>query len=116
MMGIRRSVAAVMACLLPLHANAAYECNVKVKSVLVYSNGLLNVLHSGRGDYTFLCSLNAEYGGASPVVCASWFAMLEHIKKKDGNANFYYPGTGSCETLPTYGNAPVPTYVGDVTP
>lgn len=45
-----------------------------------------------------------------------WTAMLQAIKKKNGLATFYYGGTGSCATMPTYGGAPVPGYIGDITP
>lgn len=101
---------------LPFQAHAAFECNVSVKNVLVYADGIVNVLHSGRGDYTVICNINSEHSGVSPSTCAMWTTMLQVIKKKNGTANIYYPGSGSCSTLPTYGSAPVPTYIGDVTP
>lgn len=101
---------------LPAHVRAAYECNVSIKHVLVYANGDVNVLHSGRGDYTVICNMQANYGNVSAGTCAMWTAMLQAIKKKNGTANFYYPGNGSCSTLPTYWSAPVPVYIGDVTP
>jgi hypothetical protein len=104
------------AALLPLHAVAEYECNAKIQNVLIYKEGLVNVLHSGRGDYTVVCSLAADHGGVSPSTCAMWAVMLQAIKKKNGTANFYFTGTGSCATLPTYGSAPAPVYIGDVTP
>jgi hypothetical protein len=96
-------------------AAADYFCTVNVINVLVYSNGTLNILHSGRGDYTFVCNLNTERQGVSPTTCAVWFGLLEAIKKKNGLANIYFNGDGSCSTLPTYGNAPAPLYIGDVT-
>jgi hypothetical protein len=111
-----RSIALFVTALIPFQAHAVFECSVSVKNVLVYANGAVNVLHSGRGDYTVICNMQVDYGGVSPSTCAMWTAMLQLIKKKNGTANFYYPGTGSCSTLPTYGSAPVPTYIGDVTP
>ncbi|NIA55767.1 hypothetical protein HAV22_19210 [Massilia sp. TW-1] len=96
-------------------AAAVYECNVKVINVLVYADGSLNVLHSGRGDYTVVCNLNTERQGVSPTTCAVWFGLLEAIKKKNGVADIYFNGDGSCSTLPTYGSAPAPVYIGDVT-
>lgn len=33
--------------------------------VLVYKDGRVNVLHDGRGDYTFICNLNTECQGVS---------------------------------------------------
>lgn len=106
--------AAVM--VFPADALAEYSCNVTVKNVLVYSSGAVNILHTGRGDYTYVCNLDSTYNGVSPTTCAMWVALLEKIKSKGGTAAFWFTGTGSCETLPTYGNSPAPVYVGDVTP
>ena len=110
---IARLLAAVF---LPVHVFAQYECNVKVINVLVYKDGMVNVLHSGRGDYTVICNMAGDYGGVSLTTCAAWTAMLQSIKKKNGTANFYYAGSGACSTLPTYWSSPVPVYIGDVTP
>lgn len=96
-------------------AAAVYSCSVNVINVLVYADGSLNVLHSGRGDYTVVCNLNTERQGVSPTTCAVWFGLLEAIKKKNGLADIYFNGDGSCSTLPTYGSAPAPVYIGDVT-
>jgi hypothetical protein len=104
----------VLAALMPLQAHAVFECTVKINNVLIYRDGAVNVLHTGRGDYTVVCNLNAERLGVSPVTCAMWAAMLQHIKKNNGNANFYFEGTGSCATLPVYGESPAPLYIGNV--
>jgi hypothetical protein len=66
---------------------AAFHCTVDVNKVLVYNNGAINVMHSGRNDYTLICNLKIEAKGVSIPTCAS---------------------------LPTYGNAPIPVYIGDV--
>lgn len=100
--------------MLPISSFAAYQCDVKVIKVLIYSNGNVNVLHSGRNDYTVVCNLNSTSGEVSPTTCAMWAAMLQSIKKKDGNANFYFNGDGTCATMNTYDSAPVPAYIGDI--
>ena len=106
----------VAALLTSFNASADYTCNVTVQNVLVYSNGGVNVLHSGRGDYTVICSLNGDYQGVSGATCAMWTATLLAIKKKAGTAAFWFAGNGTCATLPTYSSAPAPIYIGDVTP
>lgn len=116
MTSIRLKLLIVAASMLPLHAVAVYECNVSVSRVLVYQDGKVNVLHTGRGDYTVICNVASDYQGVSPSTCAMWTALLSSIKKKNGLAAFYYDGSGSCATLPTYGSAPSPIYIGDVTP
>ena len=110
------SLALLASAVLPSNAVAAYECSVNVKNVLVYKDGIVNILHSGRGDYTIICSMSGDYLGVSVSTCAMWTAMLQAIKKKAGVATFYYDGVGTCATLPTYAAAPVPVYIGDVTP
>ncbi|HET7867823.1 MAG TPA: hypothetical protein VFL86_25750 [Burkholderiaceae bacterium] len=113
----RRGVVAplvVLAALMPLQAHAVFECMVKINHVLIYRDGAVNVHHTGRGDYTVVCNLNTDRLGVSPVTCAMWAAMLQHIKKNNGTANFYFDGAGSCATLPTYAGAPAPVYIGDM--
>jgi len=101
----------------PMKARAAYYCEVSVQTVLIYRAGYVNVLHSGRGDYTIVCNLKDTYLGAvDTTTCAMWTGMLQSIKKKSGKAGFWFDGDGSCATMGTYGAAPVPVYIGDVTP
>lgn len=91
---------------------AAYSCQVDVRRVLVYASGVINVLHSGRNDFTHICKLNGEFKGVDTVTCAMWASMLQNIQANGQRAIFYYNGDGSCETLPTYGSAPAPVYIG----
>lgn len=111
---MKRIFAFLLAVTFPMSAFATFDCNVNIIQVLVYSNGAVNVLHTGRGEFTVICNLNSNYGEASPTTCAMWTAMLQSIKKKGGSANFYFNGEGSCATMETYHNAPVPVYIGDV--
>lgn len=113
---MKNHILLIAAILLPTHAMADYACNVSVSKVLIYESGVVNVLHSGRGDYTVICNLNSTYGTASPSVCAMWTGLLLGVKKRNGTASMYFSGDGSCATLPTYGSAPVPVYIGDSTP
>lgn len=112
----KKSVAA-LSLLLSIDSMAApFDCNATLDTVLVYSSGNVNVLHSGRGDYTVICSLDTPYKGVSITTCAMWTSMLLNLKDKGKKATFYYDtnisGVTSCSTLPTYGNAPAPVYVG----
>lgn len=105
---------AVLVALTPLQAYATFECMVKISNVLIYRDGSVNVHHTGRGEYTVVCNLNADRQGVSPVTCAMWAAMLQHIKKNNGNAHFYFDGEGSCAALPRYWESPAPVYIGDM--
>jgi hypothetical protein len=93
---------------------AAFNCDAKVVHVLVYASGLVNIVHTGRNDFTVVCSLSNEWKGVGVTTCASWFALLESAKRRNGTVNFYYEGVGSCEALPTYSDSPAPVYIGDM--
>jgi len=93
-------------------ANATFSCNVNINSVLVYASGAVNILHSGRGDYTFICNLKQDRLGVSITTCAMWTSMLTNIHNNKSKASFYYGGEGSCSTLPTYSASPAPVYIG----
>lgn len=113
---ILRKLFFIFLLMLPMHAWAVYFCNVKVANVLIYQDGSVNVLHSGRGDYTYICNLSNERNQVSTTTCAMWTGMLLAIKKNNGTAQFYFNGDGDCSTMATYASAPVPVYIGDVMP
>jgi hypothetical protein len=93
---------------------ADYSCDVDVNRVLVYADGSVNVLHSGRNDYTYICNVKGTWKGIDTVTCALWVGMLQSTQNNEKNAVFYYGGSGSCATLPVYGNAPAPLYIGSI--
>jgi hypothetical protein len=98
-------------------ALADYACTVTVNGVLPYADGALNVHHSGRGDWTIICNLTTPYTNGltvGPTVCASWMVILLRAKKNNQQVQFWFPGTGQCSSIGTYGSSPVPTYVGEV--
>ncbi|WP_277373650.1 hypothetical protein [Pseudomonas sp. AA-38] len=95
--------------------NAAFECASDINAVLIYSNGVVNVLHSGAGKYTHICNLNEERQGVSVTTCAMWAGMLLNLKSENKKADFYYNTAqdyNSCSELPSYGGAPAPVYIG----
>ena len=93
---------------------AAFNCTVTVKRVLVYGSGAVNVLHTGRNDYTVICNLNEERLGVSITTCAMWTSMLQNIRENQHKAVFHYNGDGACATLPVYGSTPAPVYIGTI--
>lgn len=115
-MAVKKSLAALLILLSSNSIAAPFDCAVTLSTVLVYASGAVNVLHSGRGDYTVICSLDAPYNGVSITTCAMWTSMLLNLKDKNKKATFYYDtnmaGVTSCSTLPTYGSAPAPVYIG----
>jgi len=110
---MKRLFLSVVLATLPASAFADYSCNTIVNAVLVYNDGSINVLHPARGDYTYICNLNTPRLGVDTTTCAMWTALLLSARKAHTPVSFYYPGTGSCATLPVYGNSPAPTYLGE---
>lgn len=105
-------IAAVM--LASSTAHAAYQCIATLNAVIIYADGSVNVNHSGRNDYTYVCNLNTPFKGVPTSVCAAWAATLLQTKRANGSLQFYYEGVGSCAALPGYGDAPAPIYIGIV--
>ncbi|PKF80342.1 hypothetical protein CW749_07180 [Vibrio sp. vnigr-6D03] len=96
------------------NAFAAFNCEVTVNRVLVYGNGSVNILHSGRNDFTYICNTKGTWKGIDTVTCSLWVGMLQNIQNNAKKAIFYYGGQGTCATLPTYGNTPAPVYIGSI--
>ena len=92
--------------------HAAFQCEVTVDRVLVYADGSVNVFHTGRNDYTYICNTNGTWKDVDTVTCALWVGMLQGAQNNGKRVQFYYDGTGSCATLPTYSSAPAPVYIG----
>jgi hypothetical protein len=95
-------------------SEASFNCTVGISKVLVYGNGDVNIFHQGRNNYTIICNLSKARQNVCVTTCAMWTSMLQNIKKEGSKAIFYYPGNGTCATLPTYGSSPVPVYIGNV--
>lgn len=113
---MKRLVQMLAIALLPLPALADFQCDAQVDNVLIYSDGSVNVKQSVRNDYTMICNLKTERLGVSTETCSIWAAMLLNFKNTGSQAQFYYSGTGSCATLPTYTYSPAPLYIGGVDP
>jgi hypothetical protein len=112
---MKKTITAALAVLaVSLPAQADFHCSATINRVLVYQDGMVNILHTGRSDFTQICNLKGDWKGVDTITCAFWTSMLQNIKSKNGQAIFYYPGTGSCGALATYGATPAPIYIGDI--
>ncbi len=103
-----------LALAMPIQALAAFNCEVDVSRVLIYRDGSVNILHTGRNSYTVICNMKTERQGVSIPTCAMWASMLQNVQNNDVKAIFYYDGSGTCSTLPIYGATPAPVYIGTV--
>lgn len=92
---------------------ADITCSGKVLTVLQYANGNVNIMTSYRNDYTVVCNTVSNWKGISPDTCRSMLSIVLSAKAVDKNILVYYSGNQfSCATIPYYGNAPSPVYVG----
>ena len=116
-MKIRKILLIIIMGSISANALAAFQCKSDIQAVLVYANGAVNVRHTGRDDYTHICSLKEERQGVSIATCAMWTSMLLNLKEKAKKADFYYtttPEYNSCADLPTYSASPAPVYIGPI--
>ncbi|MDE1243543.1 hypothetical protein [Vibrio aestuarianus] len=92
---------------------ADIQCSGEVKNVLQYANGSINVFTSYRGDYTVMCSVKDHWKGVSPESCKGMLSVLLTAQSTGKRIATYYSGNQyTCQTLPHYGSAPGPVYVG----
>ena len=113
--GIRNGLVVFAGICCALSVRAAFTCTVSINGVLAYNNGSVNVLHSGRGDWTVVCALNQPYTQGltvGPETCAVWYATMLRAKNNNQLVTFYFDGSGTCATINTYWAAPVPVYIG----
>lgn len=93
--------------------SAGYGCQGTVKNVLVYADGQVNVHTSYRNDYTVMCNLKNDWKGVSPQACKGMLSTLLTAQSTGKKIATYYT-SHTCSTLPYYGSAPGPVYVGIV--
>ena len=94
---------------------ADVQCNGSVSSLLIYTDGTVNILASWRSDYTHICNLKQVRKGVDPLTCAMWVNAIESARKLSATIKTYYTDDGSftsCADLPRYAAAPAPVYFG----
>ncbi len=109
----RRVIVVAFSLLLaPVVSNAVTHCTGRVEDALLYADGTVNILGAWRGDFTVICNTHGTFGGISAEVCLSWYATAVKAVTDGAMLRIYYAENFTCATLPTYGAAPVPIYVG----
>ena len=100
-------------------AVATFSCSGTFDSVLVRGNGDLMVHSTWRGDWTYLCNVNAP---AANVVnaksCAGWLALSTAAvdTQKPIMVSYINVTPTGCSTLPIDNTAPAPDSVIFSTP
>lgn len=111
-----KNLIGVLCLIFSTNAFAVFHCVVDVKRVLIYSTGIINVLHTGHDSYTNICNLKSTWKEVDQITCAMWTGLLQNSQVNNQKVIFYYSGEGSCAALPTYGATPAPVYIGTVKP
>jgi hypothetical protein len=87
-------------------------CSTKVTNLLVYGNGNAVVFPSARGAYVQFCNINSDWKGISPLTCVTWLSLLRSAVSRQADVTIEYAsGATDCINLPTFGDAPAPSYV-----
>lgn len=94
-------------------ALADITCVSATAKALSYASGMVLIEPNFRGDFIEICNLNQTWNGVSPETCFSWFSSVNSSIIFNKNIEIYYTGSNfACATIPTYGSAPAPVYVG----
>lgn len=94
-------------------AFADITCVSPAAKALSYASGMVLIEPNFRGDFIEICNLNQTWNGVSPETCFSWFSSVNNAILYNKNVEIYYSGSDfDCSTIPTYGSAPSPVYVG----
>jgi len=90
-------------------------CKGEILNVAIYDNGALGIKSSWRNDYTHVCNLSEKRGNIQSQVCFAYMSLLLNAEQNNLTVRLSYENTEyTCQTLPTYGNAPTPFYVEQI--
>jgi hypothetical protein len=86
-------------------------CSSTVSQTWMWRDGGLYLLAGFRGDHLQVCNINETWKGITPATCASWQGMIRSAVARKTSMLFYYAEPTPCASIPTYGNAPSPSYI-----
>ena len=111
----RLSIALIASMVLMSNAYASDElwCTGKISQLWINAQGALYINSSWRQFHTQICNVRETWKGITPEVCKSWSSMLHaaKISQEVITAAYFDTDVESCSALPTYKNAPRPTYI-----
>ena len=90
-------------------AQASIYCSGKVENVYVANNGDVVFKGKWRNNWTKACNIN----DSETVKCSLWASYLLSAVKNNLDVTIQYSSANNqtCESLPTYSNAPTPGYI-----
>ena len=91
-------------------------CSGKAQRVLHDASGTVHLYTSYRNDWIQLCNTEAAWKGVSTSICKSWLNSAKAAVAAGLNVTVHYAEAPACHLMPTYEQAPPPSYVMLVTP
>jgi hypothetical protein len=107
-------IAAVVVCNIagnPLTSHATVWCTGNITRVYVASDGSIIINPSYNGSWAQICNVGQSWKGIDPMTCAYWFSIAKTAVSQNSQVILMYGDIDSCSTIPTYGEAPAPTYL-----
>lgn len=89
-------------------------CAGTITGVYINSNKEVIVNGSWRSEWTRICRTDGSIGDIDTVTCSLWTSLITSAINNNKKMTFHYnelPEGTICDTLPTYGDAPTPSYV-----
>lgn len=105
------AVGAVLAGLTCGAQSAQQWCSGTLSYLFVDTSGAVYVNNSWRGDYVILCNVNGTWAGIPTTTCLAWLSLARNALQRASYVTFYYSDAPACNAMPTYGSAPVPSYI-----
>ena len=116
-MNVRKALCIALLASLGHTAHAAnIWCSGTLSRVWVDVNGIVFYYASFRNQHIAVCDLDAARQGVTPDTCKAWYTSLQTAMAAQQSVTIQYNTDYTCATLPTYGGAPVPRYIMNVSP
>jgi hypothetical protein len=88
-----------------------FWCTGTIDYTYLTKDGLLYINGSWRQQHTILCNINIEREGVTIETCKGWLSIAMAARLSQVPVVVHYADVPSCEQIPKYGAAPVPSYL-----
>jgi hypothetical protein len=110
-----RTSSALLALVLLLAPTTGFSapqwCQTKVSNLYIGNDGGVVAQLATRNDYVQFCNVASDWKNVSSTACLGWVSLLRSAVSRNADIIVYYSDVASCSTIPTYHNAPAPSYI-----
>jgi hypothetical protein len=93
------------------HAGSAHWCTGTIEHTYLDKTGGLFIAATFLQNHTKICDLNGMWKDVDAEICKGWMSQVLAAKLSKTTVTMFYPDITACNEIPTYGNAPSPSYV-----